>query len=100
MTKEVSKPKVATAVRSYQNFINGQYCTDFRRNLRTQKPSDRKDYCPNSLSNQEDADAAIQAARRTFDQGHWSKSHARTRHDILRKTAEAREKASELAQTL
>jgi len=32
---------------------------------------------------------SIQAARRTFDQGHWSKSHARTRHDILRKTAEA-----------
>jgi len=25
MTKEVSKPKVATAVRSYQNFINGQW---------------------------------------------------------------------------
>jgi len=95
----VKEPKVATAVRSYQNFINGQYAP-ISMKLTNAKPSDRKDYCPNSLSNQEDADAAIQAARRTFDQGHWSK-HARTRHDILRKTAEAvRAKASELAQTL
>jgi len=38
MTKEVSKPKVATAVRSYQNFINGQYCTDFHETYERKSP--------------------------------------------------------------
>jgi aldehyde dehydrogenase (NAD+)/betaine-aldehyde dehydrogenase len=102
MTKEVSKPKVATAVRSYQNFINGQWVAPISGETYERKsPVTGKTIVQIPWSNQEDAGAAIQAARRTFDQGHWSKSHARTRHDILRKTAEAvRAKASELAQTL
>lgn len=36
----------------------------------------------------EDARAAIQAARKAFDETDWPRSHAKVRHDILRKAAD------------
>ncbi len=102
MTTEVSKPKIAAAVRSYQNFINGKWVAPISgQSYERKSPLTGQTIVHLPWSNQADADAAIQAARQTFDQGNWSKSHAYTRHDVLCKTAQAlRAKASELAQTL
>ncbi|MDF5722280.1 MAG: aldehyde dehydrogenase family protein [Rhizonema sp. PD37] len=102
MKTEVSKPQTAMTVRSYQNFINGKWVAPISEQIYERKsPVTGQTIVQIPWSNQADADAAIQAARQTFDQGNWSKSLAYTRHDVLRKIAQAvREKASELAQTL
>jgi aldehyde dehydrogenase (NAD+)/betaine-aldehyde dehydrogenase len=102
MTTEINKSTVATAVRSYQNFINGKWVAPISGETYERKsPVTGQTIVQIPWSNEADANVAIEAARQTFDQGHWSSSHAHTRHDVLRKTAEAlRAKASELAQTL
>src|SRR5919199_3106487 len=102
MTTEVIKSTGTTVVRSYQNFINGQWVAPISGETYERKsPVTGQTLVQIPWSNQADTDTAIQAARQTFDRGQWSRSNARTRHDVLRKTAEAlRSKATELAQTL
>lgn len=102
MTTQVNKSGLSMSVRSYQNFINGKWVAAISGETYERKsPVTRQTIVQIPWSNQADADAAIQAARQTFDKGDWSKSNALTRHDVLRKTAEGlRTKATELAQTL
>lgn len=102
MTTNASQPKVETSIRSYQNFIDGKWIAPISGEMyERHSPVTGQPIVQIPWSNQADTDTAIQAARQAFDRGQWSKSHARTRHDILRKTAEAvRTKATELAQTL
>ncbi|MFH7028822.1 MAG: aldehyde dehydrogenase family protein [Heteroscytonema crispum UTEX LB 1556] len=102
MTSQLNQPKSSTVIRTYQNFINGKSVSPLSGETYERKsPLTGETIVQIPWSNQADADAAIQVARQTFDKGNWSKSHAKIRHDILRKTAELiREKAQEIAQTI
>ena len=102
MTTNANQPKVEMSVRSYQNFINGKWVAPISGEMyERHSPVTGQPIVRIPWSNQADTDTAIQAARQAFDRGQWSKFPARTRHDILRKTAEAlRIKVTELAHTL
>ena len=91
-----------TNMRSYQNFINGKWVSASSGETYERKsPLTGKGIVQIPWSNKIDTDQAIQVARQVFDSNSWSKSPARIRHDILRKTADLiRAKAPELAQTL
>lgn len=102
MTTNLNKPEINTNLRSYQNLINGKWVTPSSGETYERKsPVTGQTIVQIAWSNKADTDMAIQAARQTFDKGDWPKSKARTRHDILRKTAEIlRAKTNELAQNL
>jgi acyl-CoA reductase-like NAD-dependent aldehyde dehydrogenase len=99
MTTQLPQP---TKIRSYNNFINGKWVAPTSEEIYERKsPLTRQTIVQIPWSNQIDTDQAIQVARQVFDSGSWSKSPARIRHDILRKTAELiKLKAPEIAQTL
>ncbi|MDF5718717.1 MAG: hypothetical protein PUP93_33840 [Rhizonema sp. NSF051] len=64
MTTEVSKPQIATTVRSYQNFINGKWVAPNSDQIYERKsPVTGQTIVQIPWSNLADADAAIQAER-------------------------------------
>ncbi|MEX0799741.1 MAG: aldehyde dehydrogenase family protein [Dehalococcoidia bacterium] len=87
MTTETAAPQAVTG-KTYQLIINGDTVepksgkTFERRNPAN---GDVVATCP--AASAEDTDAAIQAARATFDSGSWSRTTARQRAEVLRKTA-------------
>lgn len=102
MTNQLTSPQSQTAIRTYQNFINGKYISHSSgENYERKSPLTGETIVQIPWSNQADTDVAIQAARQVFDDGTWSTSHARVRHDILRKTAELlTTKTSEIAEVI
>lgn len=90
------------AMRHYQNFINGEWIAPMSGETFDRKsPLTRESLVQIPWSNADDTDRAIEAARKACDRGDWARAHARTRHDVLRQTANAlRERIAEFAQTL
>ena len=91
MTTETRTPdaKPAAEGKTYQMLIDGQWV-----NAKSGKTFDRLNPANGELvgtyplAGIEDADVAIEAARRAFDSGTWSKAPAKQRHDALRKIAD------------
>jgi acyl-CoA reductase-like NAD-dependent aldehyde dehydrogenase len=91
MTTETRTPdaKPAAEGKTYQMLIDGQWV-----NAKSGKTFDRLNPANGELvgtyplAGIDDADLAIDAARRAFDSGTWSKAPAKQRHDVLRKIAD------------
>ncbi|AKG23024.1 aldehyde dehydrogenase family protein [Calothrix sp. 336/3] len=100
MTQQTLSSK--TQIRTYQNLINGAYVAPVSgENYTRTSPLTGEDLVQIAWSNQVDADNAIQVARKVFDEGKWSNSAPKNRHDILRKTADLiREKSQAIATTI
>ena len=91
---------VKQSVRSYQNFINGEWLSSASgETFPVFDPSTEEIIAEVSSGNAADMDRAVKAARAAFDSGPWGKTNAAERGRILLKLAEKiRANAPELAE--
>ena len=89
-----------TGVRTYQNFINGQWISSVsRETLPVYDPSTEEVIGHVASANAADVDAAVKAARSAFDSGPWPATTAQDRGRLLYKLAEKiRQNAATLAE--
>jgi aldehyde dehydrogenase (NAD+)/betaine-aldehyde dehydrogenase len=102
MTTETAVPG-AVAGKEYKLLINGQYVpSSSGETLERRYPANTDVVVATFPSaTEEDADAAIEAARRAFDNGSWSNAPATQRAMVLRKTADKiREELNDLSRLL
>lgn len=102
MTTETTAPSAVTG-KDYNLFINGQWTAPSSgETLERRYPANNDTVVATfAKANAEDVDTAVQAARKAFDSGSWSKAPARQRANVLRKTADLiRNEMNELARLL
>jgi aldehyde dehydrogenase (NAD+)/betaine-aldehyde dehydrogenase len=102
MTTEVASPKAVTG-KEYQLLINGQQVpSKSGETLERRYPANTDVVVATFPSaSAEDVDAAIEAARKAFDNGSWSNAAATQRAMVLRKAADKiREEMNDLARIL
>ena len=102
MTTETAKPQAVTG-KSYQLLINGQWVAPKSGETLERRYPANQDVVVATFPKADhvDTDAAIKAARDTFDSGAWSNAPARQRATVLRKTADKiREEMNDLARLL
>jgi acyl-CoA reductase-like NAD-dependent aldehyde dehydrogenase len=102
MTTETAKPQ-AVAGKEYQLLIGGQWeAATSGETLERRYPANKDVVVARfPAATSEDTDRAIEAARKAFDGGAWSKAPAKQRAQVLRKAAEIiRNEMNPLAQLL
>ena len=102
MTTEVA-PTQAVTGKDYQLFIGGQWVpSSSGEKLERRYPANTDVIVATfPAATTEDTDRAIEAARKAFDSGSWSKAPARQRADVLRRTAQKiRDELNDLAKLL
>jgi len=102
MTTETAKPQAVTG-KSYQLLINGQWVAPKSGETLERRYPANQDVVVATFPKADhvDTDAAIKAARDTFDSGAWSNAPAKQRATVLRKTADKiREEMNDLARLL
>jgi betaine-aldehyde dehydrogenase len=89
-----------TSVRTYQNYVNGQWVSSASgETFPVHDPSTEDVIAQVSSSNASDVDKAVKAARAAFDSGPWSTTSAQDRGRILFKLAEKiRQNCAQLAE--
>jgi acyl-CoA reductase-like NAD-dependent aldehyde dehydrogenase len=103
MTTEAPPKPQAVAGKEYQLFINGDWTpSDGGETGDRRYPADTDvTVATFPMATEADTDKAIMAARAAFDSGGWSKAPARTRADVLRRTADKiRSEMNDLARLL
>ena len=85
MTMDVDWHERAAQVRlEGRAFIDGAFRTSLSgEEMETRKPSDGSVLCSVAACGPADVDAAVAAARRSFEAGHWSQAHPRFRKRVL-----------------
>jgi betaine-aldehyde dehydrogenase len=98
--EEVMSSIAKTSVRTYQNFINGQWVAGASgETLPVYDPSTEEVIAQVASSNAADIDKAVKAARAAFDSGPWPTTTAQDRGRILFKlSAKIRQNAASLAE--
>src|SRR6201981_3935146 len=98
--EEVMSSIVKTSVRSYQNYVNGQWVgSTSGETFPVYDPSSEEVIAQVASSGAADVDKAVQAARAAFDSGPWTTTTAQDRGRILFKLAEkVRQNAAHLAE--
>jgi betaine-aldehyde dehydrogenase len=91
---------VKTSVRSYQNYVNGQWVSSTSgETFPVYDPSSEEVIAQVASSGAADVDKAVQAARAAFDSGPWTTTTAQDRGRILFKLAEkVRQNTAQLAE--
>jgi len=64
-------------------FIDGKFHPGNGKPLKTLNPATGKTICEISTCNEKDVDLAVSKARKSFEEGHWSKRHPSERKDVL-----------------
>src|SRR5229473_1415333 len=77
-----------TSVRTYQNYVNGQWVGSASETFPVYDPSTEEIIAHVASSNAADIDKAVKAARAAFDSGPWPATTAQDRGRILFKLAE------------
>src|SRR6201981_2024195 len=98
--EEVMSSIVKTSVRSYQNYVNGQWVgSTSGETFPVYDPSSEEVIAQVASSGAADVDKAVQAARAAFDSGPWTTTTAQDRGRILFKLAEkVRQNPAQLAE--
>jgi acyl-CoA reductase-like NAD-dependent aldehyde dehydrogenase len=85
-----TETKAAAQATTFQMLIDGQWVpAKSGQTFERLSPANGERVGVYPLADTEDADLAVDAARRAFDGGAWSNAPAKQRHDVLRKVAEA-----------
>lgn len=72
-----------------QLFINGEFCdAENSKSIPTINPTDETVICHVQCGSAKDVDKAVQAAKKAFESGEWSKISARERGQLLHKLAD------------
>ncbi|XP_023246856.1 cytosolic 10-formyltetrahydrofolate dehydrogenase [Copidosoma floridanum] len=83
-----------------QLFIDGKFVNGRAKPIPSLNPHDESLICEVESASTEDVDLAVQAAKRAFDEGEWSKISARERASLLFKLADLMEAHREELATL
>jgi aldehyde dehydrogenase (NAD+)/betaine-aldehyde dehydrogenase len=88
-TEAPSKPQAVTG-KEYQLFINGEWTPADSGEMGERRYPANTDVTVATfpMAGEADTDKAIEAARKAFDSGAWSKAPAKQRADVLRRTAD------------
>ena len=99
LTREQIQNRTTSISMGTEAFINGAYCAaSDGSTFETVNPATGETLCGVSHCKREDVDLAVRAARRSFNDGSWSRAAPEHRKDVLLKLAGlVRENATDLA---